>query len=381
MKIAFDAQSLLEENKTGIGWTVERLISHIELQKNNQYQLNYFAFIHQKRKHDLMQGYVSKGYTLKSCGWFPLGVYRRLWNHLPIPYSLFMGGDADVTQFFNYVVPPGVKGKSAVYIYDMVYKACPETMEEITRKYMEENVEKSCQRADAIITISEFSKREIIKYLGIPKEKIWVVPCGVDLDRFHPDYATEDIRAVKKRYNIGGDYFLYLGTLEPRKNIPAILLAYRRLKEERNDPIPDLVLAGKKGWGYDQIFSLVQKYGLEQNVVFTGYVSEEDKPLLLSGAICFLFPSLYEGFGIPPLEAMACGTPAIVSDQASLPEVVGEGALIVGTEETDRMAAGMEKLWSDQEFRQDMSKKAWERAKGYSWDRAAETLQRVYTRL
>lgn len=378
MKIALDAQSLFEEKKTGIGWTIENIINHMELLPENEYQLNYFAFRGRKAKKRMMAHYEQKGYRIKTNGIFPLGLYHRIWNFLPIPYAWFMGGDTDITQFFNYVIPPGVKGKVGVYIYDMVYKACPETMEDTTRAYMEKHMKKSCKRADFIITISEFSKREIVKYMDVDPKKVKVVPCGVDLSVYRPDITEEKIVSVKKKFEIDGSYFLYLGTLEPRKNVPLIIEAYHELKERLNMNIPKLVIAGKKGWGYQEIFEKVQKYDLLNDVIFTGYVSEEAKPVLLKGAICFLFPSLYEGFGMPPLEAMACGTPVIVSDQASLPEVVGDAGIFVNLTDSIKMSQYMEQLASDCIYREQLAKAGIEQVGKFTWDVATRKLMDVY---
>jgi len=378
VKIAMDAQTLFEEHKTGIGWTIEKIITHMDLNSSNVYQLNYFAFRNKKKKRRMMEPYVKKGYQLKVCGFFPLGIYRRLWNRIPLPYSWFMGRDTDLTQFFNYVIPPGVKGKAAVYIYDMVYRACPETMEDTTRAYMESNVENSCKRADIIVTISEFSKNEIIKYLGVSPERIYVVPCGVDLSVYNPAINDDQVIVVKNRLGIKEPYYLYLGTLEPRKNVSLIIEAYRTMRARRLDEMPKLIIAGKKGWGYQELFEMVQAYGLTEHIIFTGYIGEEEKAPLLKGAVGFLFPSLYEGFGIPPLEAMACGTPVIVSNRASLPEVVGNIGLLVEPQDSELMAQYMELLLDDLEYRRRLSAESRKWAEQFTWEASVAKLGKVY---
>ena len=289
-----------------------------------------------------------------------------------------MGSGAQITQFFNFIIPPGVKGKKSVYIYDMVYEACAETMERENYEYMKHNMEESSKRANFIITISEFSKREIVKYLQIDEKKIYVVPCGVDLETYNSRKNLQKIEQVKEKFGIQGDYFLYLGTLEPRKNIPAIIEAYRILKAQSETHILKLVIAGKKGWDYEAIFELVEKYDLTEDVIFTGYISEEEKCELLKGAMCFLFPSLYEGFGLPPLEAMACGTPVIVSDRASLPEVVGEAGILVDAEDYDELAVKMKLVSESPEYREELSRKGVDRAQNFTWKRASELLKEAY---
>lgn len=381
MKIALDARALCEEQKTGIGQTIEKMVENLELLPMNQYQLNYFAFRKRKQKKLIMKKYENLGYQLRCCCIMPFGVYSRLWRWIPIPYSWLMGKTADITQFFNYVIPPGVKGVAGVYIYDMVYKACPETMEIATRQYMERHMEMSCKRADFIITISEFSKNEIVKYMGVSPQKIYVVPCGVDLDKYRSDISSEDVAHVMRKYGIEDNYFLYLGTLEPRKNIPFLLKAYCKLYKELGEKTPYLVLAGNKAWGYHEILELIKKNHIEKMVIFTGYIDEVDKPALLRGAICFLFPSLYEGFGIPPLEAMACGTPVIVSNRSSLPEVVGKAGILIDPEDVEDMMGKMKKMLTDAKYRHFWGALGEQRAEEFSWKAAAEKLNYVYCTL
>lgn len=378
MKIALDVQSLFEEKKTGIGWTVKMMTENLLKDKRNDFYLNYFSFRNHVEKQKRLECYQQDNTTIACCKWMPLGIYRRIWKWLPLPYSMFFRETPDITQFFNYVIPPGAKGIKSVYIYDMVYKACPETMEATTRTYMEKEMERSCRRADLIITISEFSKNEIIKYMNVNPDKIAVVPCGIDHAVFHDKIKEEAVKLVKEIYHLGEQYFLYLGTLEPRKNIPLIIRAYHELYKRKGSSIPKLVLAGKRGWGYDEIFALIQKLNLQDMVLFPGYVSEADKPAMLRGAVCFLFPSLYEGFGIPPLEAMACGTPVIVSDAASLPEVVGEGGIQVACDDYEAMSSYMERLSTDAEYREQWSKAGVEQAAKFSWEKSAEILADAY---
>ena len=242
-----------------------------------------------------------------------------------------------------------------------------------------------CQRADVILTVSEFSRQEIHHYLGIPLEKIHVVYNGVDPEQYHPDYREGRIQEVKAKYNIPGSYILYLGTLEPRKNIETLIRAYQRLLTagpsrfgQPPSAFPKLVLAGKKGWLYDSIFQLVKEFHLENQVIFTGYVDESDAAPLLCGARMFVFPSLYEGFGIPPLEAMACGTPVIVSDCASLPEVVGDAGLLVPPTDIEKLAESMNRLLKDDQLHAALREVGLKRAGQFTWKASAKKLVQIY---
>lgn len=379
MKIACGIQLLFETNKTGIGKMTEYILEGLSEYSENEIYLNYFKT---RRKNELaadMEQYVHNRNTyINQCSWFYYFIYRRLKKFLPLPYCMFFRKKYDVIQFFNYSVPFGVKGKKAVYIYDMAYMAYPETIRKETLDMLYREVEKACIRADKIITISEFSKMEIKKYLKIDDKKVAVVPCGVDNKIFRADYEKEEIERVTKIYGISFPYFLYLGTLEPRKNIPRLIEAYFRLKSVKPSRLPKLVIAGKKGWNYENIFETVQRYYLEEDVIFTGYVKDEDVPYLLSGALCFVFPSLYEGFGMPPLEAMACGTPVISSKVASIPEVVGNAGILIDPNDSEALCKAMYEMVINEKKRKKLQEKGLERSRKFSWKASAEKLCSVY---
>jgi glycosyltransferase involved in cell wall biosynthesis len=346
-----------------------------QLFPGNRYRLNYFALPHKKQKESALLPYTGDNCTLNASDFFGK-VFRAASVTLPLPYSFFFGSGADITHFFNYIVPHGVKGKTTVTVHDMVYKAFPETMSKRTLKLLEFGLGKSLKRADAIVTDSLFSKSEIIKYFPQYEKKITVVPCGVDTDVFRKADVFA-VNAVKEKYGIPGEYFLYLGTVEPRKNLERLINGYC-LFAGRNKNCPQLVLAGAMGWRFDGIMQAARQ---SDNIKFTGYLPSADTVPLLSGALGFVFPSVYEGFGLPPLEAMACGTPVIVSGEASLPEVVGDAGLYADAYSEQSIADALEKLCSDSRLREDLSRKGLERAGMFSWTRAAELLFKVYSSL
>jgi len=380
LKIAFDAQLLLKGEKTGIGWCAENILKKMAQYSEYEYQLNCFTLGYHSEQLENVEKYSQLGYQLKKCTWFHDVIYRMMWSFFSVPYSIFFGKRADITVFFNYVIPPGVKGKKVTFIYDMAYKAHPETVRRKTRGLLNIALAKSCKRADHIITISEFSKSEIIKYLDLPEEKISIMPCGVDTSLYHPNYSEEDINAVTKKYGVQGEYLLYLGTLEPRKNIERLIQAFELLKKESPN-IPKLIMAGRKGWMYESIFDTVKSMQLENDIIFTGYIEAKDAPILIKGAKIFLFPSIYEGFGMPPLEAMACGTPVLVSNVSSLPEVVGDAGIQVDPFSVNSIKEGIELLIMDEQKRIELSQRGLERAKEFTWDRAAEILNGMFQSL
>lgn len=236
-----------------------------------------------------------------------------------------------------------------------------------------------CNRADCIITDSHFSKKEIKKYLDIKEEKLKVVYCGVEHEKYHTHLDMRKVDKVKEKYKIDKPYFLYLGTLEPRKNISLIIDAFYEIAKHKKDII--LVVAGKKGWLYEEIFSKVQNYQLEKQVIFTGYIEDEEVPYLLNGAISFIFPSLYEGFGLPVLEAMACGTPVIASNEASLPEVGEDAILYVDIKEEmapKKMSYLMEQLVTNKVLHEEKSNCGTEQAKKFTWSKTVQQFLEIY---
>lgn len=379
MKIAFDAVPLVSDKMTGIGWCeAGQTTAMARLYPENEYCFNFFS-----RKDDHIKIERLKPFSENishNMVHFSGYIYRAASNFLPIPYSRFFGRDTDITHFFNYIAYPGVKGKTVITVHDMVYKAFPETVRARTKYMLDTGLKRSMKRADLIVTDSEFSRAEILKYFPQHEPKLRVVPCGVDLNKFKPCGDKEIIRRVKKSLEIKGEYFLYLGTIEPRKNLERLIQAYYVFTQKTQDP-PKLVLAGGKGWLYDSIFAKVTELGLTEQVIFTKYVPAQDMNPLMCGALAFVFPSIYEGFGMPPLEAMACGVPVLASDAASLPEVVGDCGVTVDAYSVESIADGLSKLYFDGELRRELSEKGLERAKGFTWESSAEKLYSVYKEL
>lgn len=381
MDIQFDALPLISDRMTGIGWCeAGQTMALAKLHPENTYSYNFFSRKDDHIKMERIAPFAGDNINTKLVH-FSGYMYRAASTFVPVPYSHFFGKKADITHFFNYIIPPGVHGKAIVTVHDMVYKAFPETVRGRTMMMLNMGLKKSMKRADIIVTDSEFSKREIVKYFPQHEEKIRVVPCGVDLEKFRPCDEPERIPAVKESLGIEGDYFLYLGTIEPRKNLERLISAYNALAKKLGDECPKLVLAGGKGWLYDGIFARVERLGLTDKVIFTKYVPSEDMNPLMCGALAFVFPSLYEGFGMPPLEAMACGVPVLTSGEASLPEVTGDCAVICDAFSVKSIAQGLYRLYKDEALRKDLSVRGLERAKTFTWEHSAEVLWNVYEEL
>ena len=380
MRITFDAVPICSDKMTGIGWCeLGQTQALAELYPTNKYEYSFFTSGDEERVKRVKK-FAGKGIKLNTSK-FSGFAYRAVSTFLPVPYSFFFGRKSDITHFFNYIIPPFVHGKKVVTVHDMVYKSFPGTVRGRTKYMLDIGLKRSMKRADLIVTDSEFSKSEIIKYFPRYENKIRVVPCGVDLERFHPCEAPERIPAVKKSLGIEGDYFLYVGTIEPRKNLERLITAYSAFVKKAGSNAPKLVLAGGKGWLDQGIYGRVEKLGLTDRVIFTKYVPSEDMNPLMYGALAFVFPSLYEGFGMPPLEAMACGVPVLASGEASLPEVTGDCAVICDAYAPKSIADGMYRLYRDEELRQELGRKGLQRAQGFTWKRSAEILMEVYREL
>lgn len=376
MNIAFDASPLTGDLISGVGWCEAYLTEALaRLHPEEQYRFEYFTLRSPEEKIRRMQPFVQENTPLHPARFSPL-LYRLLTAAVPLPYRAFHGKWADITHFFNYIVPPGVHGKTVVTVHDMVLHAYPETMRTRTRLLLQMSLRRSMQRADRIVTDSEFSRSEIAKYYPAFADKVRVVPCGVDTERFRPADAAETAR-VRAAHHLPAQYFLYLGTLEPRKNLVRLIAAYGKLRERFPDA-PPLVLAGGKGWQYERIFAAAEKDNVRGHIIFPSYIPSADMAALYSGALAFVFPSLYEGFGMPPLEAMACGCPVLTSNAASLPEAAGNAALLCNPHKTAAIAKGLERMLTDAPLREMLRQRGFKRSAEMSWDNAAEKLYAVY---
>lgn len=380
MRIAFEAELFLNGNKTGIPWCADNLIRELAKDPDKELEANCFVRGCEKEMIAHIEEYKACGVRMNLVDRIKAWHFKLLWPFLPICYRWFFGKRADITLFFNFIVPRGVGGKTVAVVHDMAYLACPETVRKKTKNWLKLTMPGSCRRADAILTVSEFSKQELIKYLHVPAEKITVMPNGVDLEQFRPDIPEEEVARVREQYQLPKEYFLYLGTLEPRKNIERIIEAYGEYVKTADKP-PALVLAGGKGWLYDSIFARVKELQLEEQVIFTGYVDAGSVAPMMKGARIFLFPSLYEGFGMPPLEAMACGTPVITSNTSSLPEVVGDAGILVDPLSTTEIREAMARLAEDDALCRELSERGLKRASQFTWKHSADCVRPVLEKL
>ena len=277
---------------------------------------------------------------------------------------------SDVFQFIK------TDAKNVVTMYDLSAFLFPQLHTQETVRRQREVLRFATEKADHIIAISHSTKRDLITHLSISLDKISVVYGGVD-ERYHPIEDKAAIARVAGRYGVEpGCYLLHVGTLEPRKNLVRLVRAFASVHWQYPDY--KLMLVGRRGWLYEDIFAEVEKLDFQRAVVFAGFVPEDDLPALMSGAALFVYPSLYEGFGLPVLEAMACGTPVIASNTSSLPEVAGDAGLLVNPEDESALADAMMAVLGDEAQRQEMAHRGRQQAARFSWEQAARQTMKVY---
>lgn len=308
---------------------------------------------------------------------FEAGMIDQHWEQLQLPTVL---SDNDIELYhntcFSLPVVQTTRWRIAT-VHDVVFRVHPGLVDPGLCDYLDRWTEHSLDAADSVITVSEFSKGEIVRAYGTPPEKIHVIYNGVEA-RFDPTSAAGAGGHVRGKYNLPDSFVLYVGALEPKKNIDRLLAAFALLVKSGEAQGRKLVLAGGRGGRDYDAKTAIARAGIAEHVLVTGYVDDEDMVSLLQAADLFVYPSLYEGFGLPPLEAMACGVPTVVSDATSLPEVVGEGALIAPAEDVGGLAETMARGLRDETLRRQLADRGRRRAAEFTWERAAQQTLALY---
>ena len=268
-----------------------------------------------------------------------------------------------------------------VSIHDLSFEHLPLTFKRRSRMQLRLTVRRSARKAAQVLALSESVRQDIIETYGIAPERVTVIPLAAPA-HFRPVTDDQELQRVRHTYGTAGDYVLSVGSIQPRKNLTRLVAAYARLRRERGEgKLPKLVIVGKRAWLYDETLRAIEESGIGDLTVLTGYVPEMDLPALYSGAICFAYPSYFEGFGLPPLEAMKCGAPVIAGNQTSLPEVVGDAGLLVDPFDEGAIASAIARLIDDSNLRAELRVKGLKRAEMFDWrDTARRTLE-VYKRV
>jgi glycosyltransferase involved in cell wall biosynthesis len=301
---------------------------------------------------------------------------RKFWTIFGLSLEfLLRRSKPDVFLSPTHYLPLFPPKNSAISILDLSYVHFPELFRPTDLNQLTKWTKYSAGKARRIFTISESSKGDIIKEYGIPGYKIAVIYPGIKDTRVN---KTEELKMneIKEKYGIKKDFILYVGTLQPRKNVVRLIAAFSKLHKDI-----DLVIVGKKGWLYEEILAAPKKYGIEEKVKFLDSVTDEDLPAFYQNALCFVLPSLYEGFGLPVLEAMKNGCPVITSNISSLPEAGGEAALYIDPQNVDDIKDKLESVISDDKLRKNLIEKGYGQVKKFSWEKTAKETLNVLTKI
>ena len=305
-----------------------------------------------------------KSTVLRSSVLLPVGTVL---DHIDLFHGLDQSG---IPLFFK-------TRRSVVTIHDVIPLVLPWAFPRRHRWVLTAALARVRRQADVVIVPSAAAAEDVVRYLNMDRQRITVIPMGCEA-RFQPLVNAARMVQLRRRYALPERYVLFVGTLEPRKNIALLLEAFSRLLAERPEDDLQLVVAGGKGWGDGQLIATTEALNIRRRVIFTGFVEDDDLPDLYRGAQMFVYPSLYEGFGLPVVEAMACGTPVITSNRASLPEVAGDAALLIDPTRPDDLAAAMSAIMSNAALHEELRWKGLARAKEFTWEAVARKTMGVY---
>lgn len=374
MHVAINAHLLAHTNsfrRAGVSHYIESLLEHLGgIDTTNPYT------VYTTRGVDAAALHLPANYRVRPSRFDTINPRIRIpWEQLLAPLLLAADGATLYHGVLN-VMPVVATVPSVVTIHDISPILFPQTFRRINRMYTKWAIRRSAKHAAQLFTVSQHAKREIVEHLRVAPERVTVTYDACDA-RFAP--ATDaELAAFRARNQLPERYLFYLGTLEPRKNIPRLVEAYAKIAHETGVP---LLIGGGKGWLYEPILRRVEELQLGDMLRFVGYVPQDEQHLWYGAATAFVFPSLYEGFGMPPLEAMACGTPVITSNASCLPEIVGDAALTVDPYDVDALAAAMQRVLGDAELRAQMRAAGFVQATKFSWHTTAVDTHAVYQRV
>jgi glycosyltransferase involved in cell wall biosynthesis len=349
----------------GINWYAQNLLHHLPAADP---EIGYTVFLSERRYAGV------PGIDLK-VSHLPTHrpVVRILWEQAIQPWSVRQAG-VDLIHGMAFVGPLIGASPSVVTVHDLSFVHYPESFRALNRFYLRLFTRLSVRRARRVIAVSESTKRDLVQCYDLSPAKVDVVHNGVD--DVYRSLPASKVAGFRAEQGLPDRFILFVGTLEPRKNVARLIEAYARLPGTR----PPLMLVGGKGWLYDGIIARIEALNLTDEVHFVGYVPAQDLPFWYNAAELFVYPSLYEGFGLPPLEAMACGTPVVASTASSLPEVVSQAGLLVDPMNTEALTAAMEQVLADPDMQKKMRATGLARAEKFSWHRAAQRTVDSYRR-
>ncbi len=362
MTIGFDANEANVEKRVGSGQYAFEILRHIVQIPKDKFTI----YLKNTPRLDFPQ--PSEQITYRIFGPKPL------WTQIALPFHLYTQSRPDVFFSPAHYAPRFSPVPTVITVHDLSYLKFPHYFLKKDIRQLENWTKYSVKHARKIITPSQSAKNDVIKYYNFPAENITVVHHGYDKERFFDDLDKAKVTQIKQTYGIKNDYILYVGTLQPRKNINNLLEAYKSIANSY--PSLQLVIAGKKGWLFDDIFIKVKALQIEDRVLFTDYVKDDEVAYLYKGAKLYILPSLYEGFGMPLLEAMACGTPVAASNVSSMPEIIGPGLLFDPEDIKDIAQAIVKVLQMPIDLYEKLQQEGIAFATTFSWEKAAnETVQ------
>lgn len=375
IKIFIDAEVLVVPHFSGIGHYTLDLLRAVDRLLDTRSDIEVTLGVYFKRVEQI-RSYGFRNFKIKRTP-FPLRISNglKIRNRQPF-YDLFFG--KYIYFFPNYTSWPLLFSKAVSVVYDLSFEYHSEYVEPNNQQFLSTQVKKTVDRSEKIVTISKNSQKEIVEFYDIPISKTAIVYPGIDQAQFFR-WPEDAVAKVKARYGIHGKYILFVGNLEPRKNLKNLLLAYEKLSEATRKDY-SLLLVGARGWLDGEIFEIIERLRVDGNIIQQplGWVKDKDRAALYSGAALFVYPSKYEGFGIPPVEAMACGVPVISSDNSSLPEAIGDAAKKVSADSVDELVKAMEKVLKDTELQEQMIKKGFDQADKFNWNVEAQKLLDVF---
>ena len=379
IRIGIDISRTVEE-ATGVGYYAKNLVHALaKVDSENDYLLYgmfYDCYPKGWKRAAIPKSHNFRLHQNNSLSWF----VRKKWENGGKYKEKLLGG-IDLLHSTAYTMPLVSNLKVIVTIHDLSCFVYPQYHTEANYQFVTKNVHQAARRASFIITDSENTKREIIRFLHVPEERIEMIYLAAG-EAFNEKCSPESITQIKNKYRIGKPYLFAVGSIEPRKNLASTLIAFKALIEIKKIDY-QFVIAGGKGWKNEAFYRLLKKLNVDEHLVFTGYVPEEDLPALYQGAEMFVYPSFYEGFGLPVLEAMSSGTPVITSNTSSLPELAGDAALLINPAEIFEIYEAMEALATKPQLREELKVKGKEQSKRFSWEQTAcrtlEIYQKVYS--
>jgi glycosyltransferase involved in cell wall biosynthesis len=367
LRIAIDAHSVgtrLAGNET---YAVNLIEALAEIDQTNSYTI----YVTRREALERFQGRWPNFSIVRTLPHSPL-------VRIPITLSAELRRNPVDVLHVQFTAPPFAPCPLVVSIHDLSFEHLPETFKRRSRMQLRLTVRRSAHKAARILTLSESVKRDIIDTYKVPSARITTIPPAAP-PHFRRTTNEKDLQRVRHTYGITGDYILSVGSIQPRKNLRRLVQAFSLLHDVRPGvKLPVLVLVGKKAWLFGDTLRAIEQSGVGDRILLTDYVSEADLPALYSGALCFVYPSYFEGFGLPPLEAMQCGTPVIVGNQTSLPEVVGDAGLLVNPFAESEIAAAITRVIDNPDLRQSLRVKGLQRAAKFSWQDTARRTLKVY---